>query len=87
MIFTGIADAITDSGIISSFYHFDHLPIYATVPTTLPRENTDISYKTIWDYTKLDAHLLTRLLLDTDWSKILDSDIDSTTDQFLSTIF
>ena len=86
LIFTDNVDAITDSGILSSFSHLDHFPIYATVRTTLPTENTDISYKTIWDYGKLDAQLLTRLLLDTDWDQILDNDIDSATDQFISAI-
>ena len=38
------------------------------------------------DYSKLNAPLLTRLLLDTDWTDILNNDIDIATDLFISAI-
>ena len=86
LIFTDNIDVITDSGTLSSFCHLDHFPIVVTIITAPLPQSKDINYKTIWDYNNLDSHLLTRLLLDTDWKRILDNDIDVATDQFISAI-
>ena len=47
---------------------------------------TQTVHKTIWDYSKTDTELLTRRLLDTDWTRILDNDIDTATTQFICTL-
>ena len=86
LIFTDNVEVITDSGTLSSFSHLDHFPIFATVLTTVPAQNSDMRHKTIWDYTNIDSHLLARLLLDTDWERILNNDVNVATNQFISVI-
>ena len=40
----------------------------------------------IWDYSKLNAPLLTRLLQNTNWDHILNHEIDAATDLFTSAL-
>ena len=45
-----------------------------------------MTHQTIWDYSRLDSQLLTRLILNTDFDQILDNDVHTATDQFVSAI-
>ena len=86
LIFTSNTDIIIDSGTLSAFSTLDHLPIFASVLGEPPPCNTNVTHQTIWDYSRLDSQLLTRLLLNTDWDQILDNDVHTATDQFVSAI-
>ena len=41
----------------------------------------------IWDYRNTDTQLLTKLLIDTDWTSILDNDIETATSQLTNAIY
>ena len=86
LLFTSNERIIADSGTLSPFANLDHFPIYATLDISPPTEQTQTVHKTIWDYSKTDTELLTRRLLDTDWTRILDNDIDTATTQFICTL-
>ena len=86
LIFINNVNIITSSGTLSSFSHLDHFPIYVTVQLTPPSENAEPIHTYVWDYQQLNAPLLTNLLQNTDWTHILDNDIDTATDLFISAI-
>ena len=86
LIFTTNSNIITDSGTFSSFSSLDHLPIYVTINTTRPTTSKKPTRTFIWDYTNLNAPLLTNLLINTDWRDILNNDIDTATNLFITTI-
>ena len=86
LIFTNNTNRITDHGTLSAFSTLDHLPVYATINTDPLPHTTKPTEKIIWDYTKLDSDLLTRLLLDTDWDEILSNDIHTATENFILAI-
>ena len=71
---------------MSAFSNLDHFPIYVSLRTDLTPQGTETTYKIIWDYTKLDSDLLTRLLIDTNWEQILDNDVTTATQQFISAL-
>ena len=81
---TNNKDIVTSSGTLSSFGNMDHFPIY--VSTDLPMTHSPAQTITIWDYNRLNADKLTRLLQDTDWDYILSHDIDTATEQFTQAI-
>ena len=86
LIFTSNNDIIIDSGTLSPFSQLDHFPIYATINVTPPPEIVRQAEVDIWDYSNLNASLLTTLLLDTDWTNILTHDVDEATNLFISAI-
>ena len=86
LIFTSNNDVVVDSGICSPFSHLDHFPIYITVNVAIPSEIPNQTFTEIWDYSKLNAPLLTTLLQNTDWTDILDNDVDEATELFISAI-
>ena len=57
---TDNTDMVTDTGTLSSFGKMDHLPIYLS--TSLPATKSTVQTRTIWDYSKLEADKLTRLI-------------------------
>ena len=59
LIFISNGSSILDSGTLSSFANLDHFPIYATIRVSLPPENTQTTHRHMWDYSKLNAPLLT----------------------------
>ena len=69
---------ISNSGVFPSFSKIDHLPIFATLKIAAP--STSRQTKQIWDYKHMDPDKLTRLLLDIDWDRLLDCDLDDATD-------
>ena len=71
---------------LSSFANLDHLPIYAELDLTPPTPDAEPALTTIWDYQKMDIALLTRLLLNTDWTSILNKDTDAATSEFIATL-
>lgn len=77
---TNNTDIITSVGTLSSFGKMDHLPIF--VSTNLPSSPTPSQTRTIWDYSRLDADKLTRLLQTADWEDMLSNDIDVATEKF-----
>lgn len=86
LIFTTDGNKILDSGTLSSFSNLDHLPVYAKIDAAPPKTNNKPTHTVIWDYSKLNAPLLTDLLVTTDWNDILDNDIDTATNLFISAI-
>ena len=86
LIFTNNPEIVTDYGTLSPFAHLDHFPIFASLDITPPSHNTD-NTKTLWDYTNMDAPLLTRILMDTDWTSILDNDVETATTLFTNAIY
>ena len=86
LIVTTNCSKVIDSGTLSSFSNLDHLPVYVQIDATLPTKHAEPTHAIMWDYSKLNAPLLTRLLLDTDWTDILNNDIDIATDLFISAI-
>ena len=71
-------DMICDSGILPPFSNIDHLPVFATLKINSP----SISRQSVqlWDYGHTDTHKLTRLLIDTNWDRLFDCDVDEATD-------
>ena len=76
--------SIQSSGVMSPFSTLDHFPIFVTLKTKLPA--TPKTYKTIWEYNKLDADKLTRILMTTNWNSIIEKDIDKAAEEFTSVI-
>ena len=72
------------SGVMSSFSTLDHFPIFVSLKTKLP--DIPRTYKTIWEYNKMDAEKLTKILMETDWNSIIEKDIDTATVEFTSAI-
>ena len=77
---------IVESGTLSSFSQLDHFPVYASIDLAMPKEKQEPKYTNIWDYSKMDAPLLTSLLLNTDWESILNNDVDTATEHFVSAL-
>ena len=75
---------IADSGTLSSFSNIDHFPVFASIRIQTPK--TSVTTKKIWDYDKLDADKLTRLLLHINWDNIIEQDIHIATEKFTHTI-
>ena len=75
---------INDTGVMSPFSTLDHFPVVASLKTKLPA--IPKTYKIIWEYDKMDADLLTELLMNTDWNDIIEKDIDTAVEEFTSAI-
>ena len=75
---------INDSGVLPCFSNIDHLPIYASLK--IDRPPTLRYTKQLWDYRHMDPDKLTRLLMDTDWDTLLDTDLDEATDNFTNAL-
>ena len=86
LIFTSNSSIVQHSGTLSSFAHLDHFPIFVVLNLEQPIQDTDEQLITVWDYEKMDAALLTRLLLDTDWTSIVSKDIDKATSEFIAAL-
>ena len=84
LVITNSTELITDCGTLPPFSTIDHYPVYVTLDITQP--NIPPKSFTHWDYARLDANKLTKLLMDTDWDSILDEDIDIATEKFTSAI-
>ena len=85
LIYTSNTNIVTDCGTLSPFAQLDHFPVYVTLNITFT-ENTSHIHRQIWDYSKLNAPLLTRTLLETDWANMLNQDIETATNSIISTI-
>ena len=81
LIFVSNELMIKSSGVLSSFSNIDHLPIFASLKIECPSSTPNHSAY-LWDYRRMDADKLTRLLMDTDWDSILDCDLDEATNNF-----
>ena len=86
LIFTSNFKTVIDSGTLSSFSLLDHFPVYVKINITPPPEPVMHTMKEMWDYSKLNAPLLTNLLMNTDWARILDNDVDTATTLFISAL-
>ena len=71
---------INGSGVLPCFSNIDHLPIYASLK--IDRPPTLRYTKQLWDYRRMDPDKLTRLLMDTDWDTLLNTDLDEATNNF-----
>ena len=71
---------VANSGTLPSFSNIDHFPIYVSLNFI----QTPDSYhkREFWDYSRLDSDKLCTTLLETDWDKVLDGDIDQATTNF-----
>lgn len=86
LIFTTISDKVLESGTFSSFSYLDHLPVFVKLNTTPQVANTKPIHNVIWDYSNLNAPLLTSNLINTDWAGILNNDVDTATELFINAI-
>ena len=86
LIFTTNNQKVIDSGTFSSFSNLDHFPVFAKINVAPIIQKVEPTYTTIWDYSKLNSSLLTSLLINTNWTDILNNDIDTATDLFTSAI-
>ena len=84
LCFVSNCNLVTQSGILSSFSHLDHFPIFVSVQGSIP--NPAIKEKKLWDYCNMDVQRLTQTLITTNWDEILDNDIDTATNLFTSTL-
>ena len=75
---------VSGSGILPSFSNIDHLPIFVTLKIDSPSASRQTIQ--VWDYKHTNADRLTRLLLNTDWDRLLDCDVDEATDNFTDTL-
>ena len=60
------------------FSKIDHLPISVSLKIEPPSISTQTTQ--YWDYRQTDTDKLTRQLMDTDWDKLLDCDVDKATE-------
>ena len=86
LIFTSNDSINVNSGTISSFAQLDHFPIYVTLQITPQFNIPGKIAKHVWDYSKTNVSLLTSILTNTDWTDILDNEINTATDLFISTL-
>ena len=85
LIFVSSTVEISDSGILSSFSTLDHFPVYVKFALQTTR-NYDVRYKEIWDYNSLDSNRLTNILMATDWTRILNLNLNDAVQQFTETL-
>ena len=69
---------VEDCGLLPPFSKIDHIPIYVSI--NIERPQTIRKTIQFWDYRQTDTDKLTRLLMETDWDRLLDCDIDTATD-------
>ena len=87
LIFTSNSSIVQHSGVLSSFANLDHFPIYAELNFVSPSLTRDTELiTTIWDYQKMDAMLLTNMLLTIDWTGIVEKDVDTATSEFIAAL-
>ena len=86
MIFTNNTAVVAQSGTLSSFGHLDHFPVFVSL-SIKPSPKTTNETKLFWDYANMDVPLLTRLLIDADWTNILDYDTETATTNFTDTVY
>ena len=86
LIFINNTQVVEESGTLSSFTNIDHFPVYVSIKKSSTLHKNKDTGMTVWDYSKLDPDLLTRLLQDTDWEDILNNDIDEATDKFIDAL-
>ena len=69
---------VENSGLLPPFSKIDHIPIFVSLKLKPP----SASKQTIqfWDYRQTDIDKLTRLLMDIDWDRLLDCDMDKATE-------
>lgn len=77
-------DMLEDQGLLSSFSHLDHFPIYISIKVKI--HPPDLASKTVWDYEKMDVNRLTNILMTSNWEDIVDRDIDAAVDEFTTTL-
>ena len=84
LVVTNNTQLISDFGILPPFSTLDHYPVFATLNISPPimSHNT----VTVWDYDKLNAEKMTQVLIDTDWDRVLEGDINSSTEKFTEVI-
>jgi len=86
LIFTSNDKVTIESGTLSPFAQLDHFPIYAAIRVPALPKNTEQTTKHIWNYSKMNAPLLTDILMSTDWANLLENEIHTATDLFISTL-
>ena len=87
LFFTSNNSIVQCSGVLSSFANLDHFPIYAKLNLEPPFLLSDTEpITTIWDYQKMDAMLLTNMLLAIDWTGIMEKDINTATSEFIAAL-
>ena len=78
LVLVSNVSTVFNSGVLPSFSKIDHIPIFVSFNIKAPSN----SKQTIqfWDYRQTDTDKLTRLLMDTEWDKLLDCDVDKATE-------
>ena len=84
LIFTSNIKLVKYSGTYSSFANLDHFPIFAELDLTQSAKIDDDPTITIWDYQKMDTELLTRQLLNSDWTSMMSKNVDTATSEFIA---
>ena len=86
LIFISNNNIVQNSGILSSFANLDHFPIFAVLNLAPPAPNTEQYPTTVWDYQHMNIPLLTETLLNTNWTSIINKDVDTATCEFITTL-
>ena len=84
LVVTNNTNLISDYGILPPFSTIDHYPIFATLDTS--PQNIPHNVITIWDYDRLDAEKMTKHLMDTDWERVLEGDINRAAENFTAAV-
>ena len=64
--------------VLPAFSKIDHLPISVSLKIQPP--SVSIQTTQYWDYAQTETDKLTRLVIDTDWDKLLDCDMNKATE-------
>ena len=86
LIFTSNKNIVLNSGVLSSFGKLDHFPIFIELELVPPIHNITESFISIWDYHNMDSTLLTNILINTNWTSIMNTDINTATSNFIATL-
>ena len=75
---------VENSGVLPSFSKIDHIPVFVSLKIEPP--SSSIQSTQYWDYQRTDTDKLTRLLMETDWGKLLDCDVDKATENLTNAV-
>ena len=84
LVITSNTEMVVDSGLLSSFSHIDHVPIYVTVKCERPDRKTLTS--SVWDYKRMNIELFVDRLIRTDWDDLLNRNVSEATEMFTHAI-
>ena len=75
---------VENSGVLPSCSKINHIPAFVSLKIEPP--SSSIQTTQYWNYQRTDTDKLTRLLMETDWDKLLDCDVDKATENLTNAV-